>query len=128
MSPHRTGGFAQNVGVRAMSDYASIMGGAPDSVIGQTVELDEVARNWDAYYYIQSENVFLDRFGTSGDSLVDASDNLGGVEVELGSGSDTVTGGAGGDRIYAGTRGDVGEGGGRADTITGAAGGDPIVG
>jgi Ca2+-binding RTX toxin-like protein len=111
-----------------MSDYASIMGGAPDSVIGQTVELDEVARNWDAYYYIQSEDVFLDRFGTSGDSLVDASDNLGGVEVELGRGEDTVTGGAGADTIYAGAGDDIIDGGAGDNTISGASGDDLIVG
>jgi hypothetical protein len=55
-----------------MSDYASIMGGAPETIIGQTVDLDDVARNWDAYYYIESDNVFLDRYGATGDSIVDA--------------------------------------------------------
>jgi len=111
-----------------MSDFASIMGGAPDSLLGQTVGLTDVAPNWDAYYSIQSENVFLDRFGTSGDNLVDARDNASGVRVEVGSGSDTVAGGSGNDNIWTGAGDDTVSGGVGRDTISGASGDDLLVG
>lgn len=95
-----------------MSDFASIMGGAPDSMLGRTVPPDEVAPDWDAYYSIQSENVFLDRFDTSGASVVDARGNYSGVRVEAGSGADTIHGGTGNDIIQAGAGNDVVLGGG----------------
>ncbi|GAA0594996.1 calcium-binding protein [Craurococcus roseus] len=110
-----------------MSDFASIMGGSPDSLLGQTVGLTDVAPNWDAYYSIQSENVFLDRFGSAGDSIVDASGSLGGARIEVGSGSDTVTGGGGGDSVWAGAGTDTVDGGDGNNTISGAAGDDLIV-
>ena len=106
-----------------MSDYASIIGGNPND----TMPGESVGRNQDAYYYIQSEDVFLDRFGSSGDSIVDATDNTSGVRVELGSGSDTVTGGSGGDSIWAGADDDTVDGGAGNNTISGAAGDDLLV-
>ena len=123
-----------------MADYASIMGGAaPHNVIGQKFEdLDAVGRNWDAYYHLDSTNVFLDRFGSSGNSLVDARGNTGGANLELGSGSDTVTGGTGNDSIWAGAGNDTVMGG-RGDdtapggpdgsnTVSGGSGNDLLVG
>ena len=111
-----------------MSDFASIMGGAPDSMLGQKVGLADVARSWKAYYHIESENVFLDRFGSSGDSIVDARANLGGVRVEVGAGSDTVVGGSGSDSLWGGAGDDTIDGGSGNNTIAGAAGDDLIVG
>ena len=111
-----------------MSDYASIMGGnAPDNLIGQTVELDEVGRSWNAYYHIESADVFLDRFDSSGDSIVDAIDNLNAVRIELGSGTDTINTGAGSDSIWAGAGSDSINAAGGDNTVSGAAGDDLIV-
>jgi hypothetical protein len=59
-----------------MADYASILGGgAPDSMVGHSVGLDDVGSDWTARYVITSENVFLDRSETTGDSIIDAGAN-----------------------------------------------------
>ena len=59
--------LAQNVEVRAMADYASLLGGNPtDTLLPAAVQRDE-----DAYYRIEAANVFIDRFDTSGDAIVD---------------------------------------------------------
>ena len=112
-----------------MSDYASIMGGAaPDGVIGRTFEdLDAVGRSWDAYYHLESTNVFLDRFGSSGDSIVDARANTGGTRLELGSGEDNITGGSGNDTVWAGAGDDTVSGGEGNNTLSGASGDDLLV-
>lgn len=110
-----------------MSDYASILGGnAPDSLVGHVVGLDEVGRGWDAYYHIETAGVFLDRFGTSGDSFVDAANNPGEIRVGLGSGTDTVNSGAGSDSIWAGAGNDSVNAGGGDNTVSGASGDDTI--
>ena len=96
-----------------MSDYASIMGGnAPTAMVGQIVEPGDVAQEWSAFYSIQSADVFLDRFDSSGDSVVDASGNASAARIELGSGDDYVFGGLGNDTIWAGGGNDVIKGGG----------------
>lgn len=110
-----------------MSDFASITGGAPVEMIGQTVDVGDVASSWNAYYSIQTEDVFLDRFASSGDSRVDAVDNASGVTVKVGSGSDSVFGGAGDDSIWAGANADTVDGGNGNNTISGAAGDDLLV-
>ena len=108
-----------------MADYASILGGgAPDDLIGQAVGLDEVGKSWDAYYYIESADVFLDRFASSGDSIVDAVDNPHAVRIELGSGADTINTGAGNDTIWAGAGDDEIDAGDGNNTVAGAAGDD----
>ena len=110
-----------------MSDYASILGGnAPDSLVGQEVGLNGVGDDWDAFYSIQTANVFLDRFDTTGDSIVDAVNNPGSVQIEVGSGTDAVFTGVGDDSIWAGSGNDrVGAGEG-TNTVSGAAGRDLI--
>lgn len=110
-----------------MSDYASILGGAPVEFIGKTVGLDQVASNWDAYYHIESENIFLERFDSSGDAIVDAVDNLNAVRIELGSGTDVVNTGAGDDTIRTESGDDVVDAGQGDNTISGAAGRDTVL-
>ena len=110
-----------------MSDYASILGGnAPDSLVGHVVGLDEVGRGWDAYYHIETAGVFLDRYGTSGSSFVDATDNANAIRVGLGSGTDTVNSGAGDDSIWTGAGNDSVDAGGGDNTVSGASGDDSI--
>ncbi len=112
-----------------MSDYASIMGGdAPIAMVGQVIGLDDVGRGWDAFYSIRSEDVFLDRFDTSGDSIVDARGTAAGVHVALGGGSDSIDGGSGADSLWAGAGDDTIVGGAGDNTVVGAAGDDLIVG
>jgi len=114
-----------------MSDYASIMGGGttPADAVGHRYDqLDDVGRSWNAYYHLESKDVFLDRFGSSGDSLVDARANTSGVHVEVGSGSDTVAGGSGGDDVWTGAGNDTASGGAGADTLSGASGDDMLAG
>ena len=106
-----------------MSDYASIIGGTP----GDTLLGDAVGPAQDAYYRIEAADVFVDRFASSGDSLVDASRNSNPVRIELGSGSDTVTGGTGNDTVWAGAGDDTVSGNGGNNTISGAGGNDLIV-
>jgi Ca2+-binding RTX toxin-like protein len=103
------------------------MGGAPDTLLGHTVGLGDVARNWDAYYFIHSDNVFLDRSASSGDSIVDAH-STNGVRVETGSGTDSVTGGSGNDSFWGGAGNDTLNGGDGNNTIAGASGDDLITG
>ena len=107
-----------------MSDYASIMGGAHDCHIWHVVGIGAVAPTWDAYYYIHSDNVFLDRSASSGNSIVDAHSNLGEVRVETGSGTDSVAGGAGDDSLWGGAGNDTLSGGDGNNTIAGASGDD----
>lgn len=107
-----------------MADYASLLGGNADD----TLLPGSVRPNEDAYYHLDSENVFLDRSGGSGDSLVDAIDNFDAVRVELGSGTDTVFGGTGGDRVWTGAGTDVVWSGNGNDTVSGASGADSIMG
>lgn len=112
-----------------MSDYASIIGGnAPDSVVGTRVDdLRGVGQGWAAYYYIESANVFLDRFSTVGTSIVDGRNNTGGSRIELGSGSDTITTGAGSDAIWAGAGNDIILAGRGDDSVPGAPEGNNTV-
>lgn len=110
-----------------MSDYASIIGGnAPDSLVGQMSGLDDVGRDWNAIYHIQSADVFLDRFDTSGMSIVDATDAAGAVRVEVGSGADTVNTGAGSDSVWAGAGRDSVDAGQGDNTVAGGQGDDAI--
>ena len=110
-----------------MSDYASIIGGnAPDSLIGQTGGLEDVGQDWDAIYHIETADVFLDRFDTTGVSIVDAAGAAGAVRVEVGSGADTVNTGAGSDSIWAGAGADSVDAGQGDNTVAGAAGDDAI--
>ena len=105
-----------------MSDYASILGGNPaDTLLG-----DAVGSNQDAYYRIEAADVFLDRFASSGDSIVDAGGNANPVRIELGSGTDTVFGGSGSDTVWAGAGNDVVWTGGGNNTVSGASGHDSI--
>lgn len=117
----------QRIGVKVMSDFASIMGGAHDRHIWHVVGIDAVAPNWNAYYYIHSDNVFLDRSASSGNSIVDAH-STNGVRVETGSGTDSVTGGAGDDSFWGGAGNDSLSGGDGDDTIAGASGDDLMAG
>jgi Ca2+-binding RTX toxin-like protein len=105
-----------------MADFASILGGNP----ADTLPGDEVGRNQDAYYRIDAADVFVDRFDSSGDSVVDAARNSSGVRIELGSGTDTVYGGIGDDTVWAGAGDDILRGGGGSNTISGAAGDDSL--
>jgi Ca2+-binding RTX toxin-like protein len=70
--------------------------------------------------------VFIDRFASSGDSIVDAIGNPNAVRVELGSGEDTVFGGAGSDSIWTGAGDDVVWTGAGNNTVSGASGDDSI--
>src|SRR5215217_9655553 len=105
-----------------MTDYASIIGGNPDD----TLPGDSVGRNADAYYHIEAANVFVDRFGSSGDSIIDAIANPNPVRVELGSGEDTVFGGGGSDSMWAGAGDDVVWTGGGNNTVSGGSGSDSV--
>lgn len=110
-----------------MSDYASIIGGnAPDSLIGQMSDLDGVGQDWNAIYYINSSDVFLDRFDTSGTSTVNAAGAAGAVRVEVGSGADTVNTGFGSDSVWAGAGHDTVDAGQGDNTVAGAAGDDAV--
>ena len=112
-----------------MSDYASILGGgAPDHLIGQVVGLDEVGKSWDAYYHIESADVFLDRFASSGDAIVDAVGNRNAVRIEVGSGDDTINTGSGNDSIRGGAGNDSVNAGDGDNTVSGASGHDLAVG
>jgi Ca2+-binding RTX toxin-like protein len=112
-----------------MADYASIVGGnAPESVIGQVAGLDDVGRDWNALYFIESANVFLDRFDTTGNAVVDADSNPNAIRVELGAGTDTINTGAGADSIWAGAGNDSVSAGGGDDTVSGGAGDDLLRG
>ena len=106
-----------------MADYASILGGNP----ADTLPGDTVGRDQDAYYRIEAADVFLDRFNSSGDSLVDATINSSGIRVELGSGSDSVFAGMGDDSVWGGAGMDTLWGGEGDNTISGAAGDDLVV-
>jgi Ca2+-binding RTX toxin-like protein len=105
-----------------MADYASIIGGNP----ADTLQGDSVGRNQDAYYHIEAADVFIDRFGSSGDSIIDAIGNPNAVRVELGSGTDTVFGGSGSDSVWTGAGDDIAWGGEGNDTVSGASGNDSI--
>lgn len=105
-----------------MADYASILGGNPED----TLAGEAVGRAQDAYYRIEAADVFIDRFGSSGDSVVDAGGNPDGVRIELGSGTDTVYGGLGDDIVWAGAGDDILRAGGGNNTVSGAAGDDSL--
>ena len=105
-----------------MSDYASIIGGNPTD----TLPGDSVRSNENAYYHIEAADVFIDRFGGSGDSVIDAIGNLNPVRVELGSGTDTVFGGSGSDSVWAGAGDDVVWAGNGNNTVSGASGNDSV--
>jgi Ca2+-binding RTX toxin-like protein len=110
-----------------MADYASITGGnAPDSIIGQNRDVEDVGRDWNAFYFIESANVFLDRFQTTGDSMVEASSNPSAIHIELGSGTDTIHTGAGADTIWAGGGTDAIDAGQGDNTVSGG-GGDDLI-
>lgn len=105
-----------------MADYASILGGDPDDTQpGETVGLDE-----NAYYRIEASDVFVDRFDSTGDSVVDANGNLSDLRIELGSGADTVYAGLGDDTVWAGGGDDIIRASGGDNTVSGAAGADSI--
>ncbi len=105
-----------------MADYASIIGGNPTD----TLPGDSVGRNQDAYYHIEAADVFIDRFGSSGDSIIDAIANPNPVRADLGSGEDTVFGGTGSDSVWSGAGDDVVWTGGGNNTVSGASGNDSI--
>lgn len=111
-----------------MSDYASIVGGdgSPEEYVGDRVGLDGVGSDWAASYFIQTDDVFLDRFDSAGDARVDATGGSGGVRIELGSGTDTINAGAGDDSIWAGAEADIVNAGAGDNTVSGAAGNDTI--
>ncbi len=105
-----------------MADYASIIGGnSTDTLPG-----DSVGRNQDAYYHIEAADVFIDRFGSSGDSIIDAIGNPNPVRVELGSGEDTVFGGSGSDSVWGGAGDDVVWTGNGNNTVSGGSGNDSV--
>jgi Ca2+-binding RTX toxin-like protein len=104
-----------------MADYASILGGN-----GDTLPTGSVGQDDDAYYRIESSDVFIDRSDSAGDTIIDAIGNPDGVRVELGSGADTVYGGTGGDSIWAGAGNDIIRPGAGDDTVGGASGNDSI--
>ena len=105
-----------------MSDYASIMGGSP----GDTLLPGDVGLDQDAYYRIETANVFLDRFDSGGDSIVDAVGNPNAIRIDLGSGADSIYTGAGADSIWSGAGDDRINAGQGANTVSGAAGDDFI--
>ena len=105
-----------------MADYASLLGGNPtDTLLPAAVQRDE-----DAYYRIEAANVFIDRFDTSGDAIVDGGSNLNAIRIDLGSGTDTIYTGSGSDSVWAGAAGDTVRSGAGADTVSGASGSDSI--
>ena len=104
-----------------MADYASILGGN-----GDQLPPGEVGQDDDAYYRIESADVFIDRFDSAGDTIIDAIGNPDSVRVELGSGTDTVYSGTAGDTIWAGAGDDIVRSDAGDDTVAGASGNDSI--
>ncbi len=103
-----------------MADYASIIGGNPtDTLPGSSVG---AATN--AYYHIEAADVFIDRFASSGNSIIDAIGNTNPVRVELGSGTDVVFAGSGSDSVWAGAGNDTIWAGNGNNTVSGGAGND----
>lgn len=104
-----------------MSYSASLLGGNGDTLSGEAIGPDD-----DAYYRIDASDVFVDRFDSTGDSVVDATGNPNAIRVELGSGTDTVYGGSGSDTVWAGGGNDIVRPGDGSNTVSGAAGNDSI--
>src|SRR3954463_1374005 len=96
-----------------MVDYASVIGG--ESVVG----LDDIPRNSDAYYHLETPGIVLDISNHSGSNIVDARFAADGVRMILGRGEDTVWGSSGNDTVFGGK----GE-----DSIEAGAGNDFVVG
>ena len=110
------------------SNSASLIGAdeTPSDRVGDTVGLGGPDAGWAAAYFIRAENVFLDRYESSGDAIVYADSAPGGARVEVGSGTDTILGSAFNDSIAAGAQRDVVSGGLGNDTVVGQAGDDQI--
>jgi len=107
-----------------MPDFASIIGGDPRD----TLAPGAVGAGEDAYYRIESANVFIDHFGGTGYGIVDGTGNPNGIRIEFGSGKDEIFSGSGGDSIWAGANADTVDGGDGDNTISGASGDDLLVG
>ncbi len=107
-----------------MTGYASIIGGNPT----ETLPISSVGSALNAYYRIEAADVFIDRFASSGDSIIDAIGNTNPVRVELGSGTDTIFTGSGSDSIWAGAGNDSLLGGAGDDSLYGQDGDDYLVG
>lgn len=114
-----------------MGDFASVIGSGP--IVG----LDDIPADLSGYYRIVSDNVILDLADHSGDNIIDAHGNPYGVEIDLGSGMETVFGGAGDDTVDGGAGsddvfGDAGDdelfGGRGLDTLDGGRGSDTLEG
>ncbi len=105
-----------------MTGYASIIGGNPT----ETLPISSVGSALNAYYRIEAADVFIDRFASSGDSIIDAIGNTNPVRVELGSGTDTIFTGSGSDSIWAGAGDDTISAGEGNNTVSGGAGSDSI--
>ena len=105
-----------------MADYASLLGGNATD----TQPIGTVGRSDDAYYRIEAANVFIDRFATSGDAIVDAGDNPNAIRIELGSGTDTIYSGLGDDSVWAGGGNDIVKASEGNNTVSGATGSDSV--
>jgi Ca2+-binding RTX toxin-like protein len=103
-----------------MGDFASLIGGS------EVMGLDAVPSHADAYYRIESADIFLDRSHDSGFGLVDASGNPNDVRVAMGSGDDVIRTARGDDRIDAGSGNDSVNAGAGDNVVYGGNGDDNL--